>query len=60
LKWTPLHAKKRERLQAAGITVPQSLFFVPIDFEQQALAAGLEHERLRLGLRRSSQIVDPL
>jgi methyltransferase (TIGR00027 family) len=35
-------AWKREQLQAAGITVPTSLIFVPIDFEQQTLADGLE------------------
>jgi len=34
---------KREQLQAARITIPQSLTFVPIDFEQQTLADGLEH-----------------
>ena len=33
---------KRERLQAAGIAVPQSLIYAAIDFEQLALAAGLE------------------
>jgi methyltransferase (TIGR00027 family) len=32
---------KREQLHAAGITVPPSLTFVPIDFEQQTLADGL-------------------
>ena len=32
---------KREQLQAARITIPQSLTFVPIDFEQQTLADGL-------------------
>jgi methyltransferase (TIGR00027 family) len=36
-------AWKREQLQAAGITIPPSLTFVPIDFEQQTLAGGLEH-----------------
>jgi methyltransferase (TIGR00027 family) len=35
-------AWKRERLQAAGIAVPSSLTFVPIDFERQTLADGLE------------------
>ena len=34
---------KREQLQAASIPVPPSLTFVPIDFEQQTLAHGLEH-----------------
>lgn len=35
-------AWKRERLQAAGIAIPSPLIFVPIDFEQQTLEAGLE------------------
>ncbi len=35
-------AWKLERLQAAGIAIPQSLKFVPVDFERQTLAAGLE------------------
>jgi methyltransferase (TIGR00027 family) len=34
---------KREQLQTASIPVPPSLTFVPIDFEQQTLADGLEH-----------------
>ncbi len=34
-------AWKREQLQAAGIAIPSSLTFVPIDFEQQTLAEGL-------------------
>jgi len=34
-------AWKREQLQAAEIPVPQSLTFVPIDFEHQTLADGL-------------------
>jgi methyltransferase (TIGR00027 family) len=34
-------AWKREQLQAAAIMIPPSLTFVPIDFEQQTLAAGL-------------------
>jgi methyltransferase (TIGR00027 family) len=34
-------AWKREQLQAAGIAIPASLTFVPIDFERQTLAAGL-------------------
>ena len=34
-------AWKREQLQAAGIAIPPSLTFVPIDFEQQTLADGL-------------------
>ena len=36
-------AWKREQLQAAGIAIPPSLTFVPIDFEQQTLADGLAH-----------------
>jgi methyltransferase (TIGR00027 family) len=35
-------AWKRGQLQAAGIAIPQSLTFVPVDFEQQTLAEGLE------------------
>lgn len=34
-------AWKREQLQAAGIPVPPSLTFVPVDFERQTLADGL-------------------
>ena len=33
---------KRKRLQSASITLPESLRFVPVDFERQTLAAGLE------------------
>jgi methyltransferase (TIGR00027 family) len=36
-------AWKREQLQEASIAIPPSLTFVPIDFEQQTLADGLEH-----------------
>ncbi|MFZ0319294.1 MAG: class I SAM-dependent methyltransferase [Candidatus Sulfotelmatobacter sp.] len=39
-------AWKREQLQAAQIPVPQSLTFVPIDFEQQTLESGLAHSGL--------------
>jgi methyltransferase (TIGR00027 family) len=35
-------AWKREQLQAAGITIPPSLTFAPIDFDQETLAGGLE------------------
>ncbi|MEU2253831.1 class I SAM-dependent methyltransferase [Nocardia xishanensis] len=35
-------AWKRERLAAAGIDRPETLTFVPVDFETQTLAAGLE------------------
>ena len=34
-------AWKRERLAAVGIPVPRSLTFAPVDFEREALAAGL-------------------
>jgi methyltransferase (TIGR00027 family) len=34
-------AWKREQLQAAGIAIPPSLTFVPVDFEQQTLADGI-------------------
>lgn len=36
-------AWKRGHLQAADIAIPWSLTFVPIDFEEQTLADGLEH-----------------
>src|ERR1700733_10582132 len=35
-------AWKHERLQAANISVPSSLTFVPIDFERKTLDVGLE------------------
>jgi len=34
---------KREQLRAAGIPIPPSLTFVPIDFERETLADGLQH-----------------
>jgi methyltransferase (TIGR00027 family) len=34
-------AWKRERLAAAGLTLPASLTFAPVDFERQSLAEGL-------------------
>jgi methyltransferase (TIGR00027 family) len=34
-------AWKRQRLKQAGIAVPSSLIFAPIDFEKQSLAEGL-------------------
>jgi methyltransferase (TIGR00027 family) len=34
-------AWKRKRLQAAGIPLPESLTFAPLDFERETLAAGL-------------------
>lgn len=35
-------AWKRERLVAAGIEVPSSLRFAPVDFERETLSSGLE------------------
>jgi methyltransferase (TIGR00027 family) len=32
---------KRERLKQAGLTIPASLTFAPVDFERQSLAEGL-------------------
>jgi methyltransferase (TIGR00027 family) len=40
---------KREQLIAASIPVPPSLTFVPIDFEHQTLADGLEHSGFDAG-----------
>src|SRR5208283_3381536 len=34
-------AWKRERVEAAGIPIPDSLSFAPVDFERQTLAEGL-------------------
>jgi methyltransferase (TIGR00027 family) len=42
-------AWKCEQLQAAGIAIPPSLTFVPIDFEQQSLADGLGHSGFNAG-----------
>src|ERR1700729_1990211 len=39
-------AWKRGQLQAAGIPIPPSLTFVPIDFEKQTLADGLARSGL--------------
>jgi methyltransferase (TIGR00027 family) len=36
-------AWKRDQLHAAGIAIPRSLTFVPIDFERDALADAFEH-----------------
>ncbi|MFZ0774042.1 MAG: class I SAM-dependent methyltransferase [Candidatus Sulfotelmatobacter sp.] len=36
-------AWKREQLRVAGIPIPAALTFVPVDFEQQTLADGLQH-----------------
>ena len=38
---------KRHRLQATNIPIPPSLTFVPIDFEQQTLAGGLQESGFR-------------
>lgn len=40
-------AWKRRRLRDALITIPDSLTFAPVDFEQQTLAHGLEHAGFR-------------
>ncbi len=40
-------AWKREQLQAAAIAVPESLVFVPVDFERQTLAESLHASGLR-------------
>jgi methyltransferase (TIGR00027 family) len=42
-------AWKLERLQAAGIAIPASLKFAPVDFEQQTLPAGLEQAGFDFG-----------
>jgi methyltransferase (TIGR00027 family) len=41
-------AWKRERLREAGLTVPDTLTFAPVDFERESLAEGLA----RAGFRR--------
>jgi methyltransferase (TIGR00027 family) len=41
-------AWKRERIAEAGLTVPMSLTFAPIDFERQSLADGLVAAGFRL------------
>ncbi len=38
---------KRDQLLAAGIAIPASLTFVPVDFEQQVLADELRHAGFR-------------
>jgi methyltransferase (TIGR00027 family) len=40
-------AWKRGRLEAAAIRVPESVTFVPMDFERQTLAAGLREAGVR-------------
>lgn len=42
-------AWKRSRLEAAGISAPPSLTFVPVDFEKQTLAQGLELAGFKAG-----------
>ncbi len=42
---------KRRRLEAAGIAVPESMTFAPVDFESQTLAEGLD----RAGFRRDQR-----
>lgn len=42
-------AWKRERLALAGISVPESLIFAPVDFERQTLDQGLARYGFRLG-----------
>jgi methyltransferase (TIGR00027 family) len=41
-------AWKREQLQAAGIAIPPSLTFVPVDFERQTLADSLAQSGFHL------------
>ncbi len=40
-------AWKRERLKQAGLAVPASLTFAPVDFERQSLADGLKAARFQ-------------
>ena len=42
-------AWKRQRLREAGIAIPASLTFVPVDFERQTLAEGLAAARFDRG-----------
>lgn len=42
-------AWKRQLLSARGISLPQSLTFVPVDFEQQTLAQGVESSGFKPG-----------
>jgi methyltransferase (TIGR00027 family) len=41
-------AWKREQLQEAGIPIPPSMTFVPVDFEHQTLANALAHSGLNI------------
>ena len=43
---------KRRRLEAAGISIPESLTFAPVDFESQTLADGLA----RAGFQRDQRV----
>src|SRR4051812_31801002 len=38
---------KRHRLEAAGIAIPESMTFAPVDFENQTLAEGLAQAGFR-------------
>jgi len=40
---------KREQLRAAEIAVPDSMTFVPVDFEQKSLATGLAESGFQVG-----------
>jgi methyltransferase (TIGR00027 family) len=42
---------KRHRLEAAGIAIPESMTFAPLDFEAQTLAEGLARAGFRTDLR---------
>src|SRR5450631_3487729 len=43
-------AWKRERLKQAGLAIPSSLTFAPVDFERQSLAEGLNAAGFHAGL----------
>lgn len=42
-------AWKRHRLEAAGIQIPESLTFAPVDFEKQTFADGLDRAGFKAG-----------
>jgi methyltransferase (TIGR00027 family) len=44
-------AWKRHRLEAAGIAVPDSMTFAPVDFESQTLVEGLDRAGFQKGQR---------
>jgi methyltransferase (TIGR00027 family) len=44
-------AWKRHRLEAAGIAVPDSMTFAPVDFESQTLVEGLDRAGFQKGRR---------